>query len=237
MNLCAVICTKDRTVELYETVYSIGRQSEKPDSIVVVDDSNDVEESHNGNFHYYHPTPPSTGLTQARNYALTKIPHGINIILFLDDDVILDGDYISNLKRAFKENPGASGINGFIRTPYSKRPWYQKIALGIAGIVVPHRIPATFWSQITRDGEPMYPLFSPDKCVPVEWLSGCNMAFREQVFRWGEKPYRFDETMRGYCQGEDVRFSRRLREDGHLLMMEPRAQLVHSQKGLIQRRT
>jgi glucosyl-dolichyl phosphate glucuronosyltransferase len=231
MNLCAVICTKERSIELLAAINSLYDQTEQPDGIVIVDDSNNPSEIFPYHFHYYRPQPPSTGLTQARNYALTKIPHGTNIVLFLDDDVILDKDYIKYLKQAFKENPGASGINGFIETPYYQKPWYHKVALGMAGIVAPHKVPASFWSQTLRDGEPMYPVFAPSKCVQADWLSGCNMAYREQVFRWWEKPYRFDETLRGYCQGEDIRFSRRLREDGHLLMMEPRARLVHLQKG------
>jgi glucosyl-dolichyl phosphate glucuronosyltransferase len=231
LNLCAVICTKDRRDALIDTLESIYNQTDLPHNTVIVDDSNDGEDMHTPSVVVYHPVPPSTGLTQARNYALTKIPHGTNIILFLDDDVILDPDYIKYLKLAFKENPGAWGINGFIETPYYKKPWNQKVALGMAGIVAPHKVPASFWSQTIRDGEPMYPVFAPPRCIPVEWLSGCNMAYREQVFRWGEKPYRFDETLRGYCHGEDIRFSRRLREDGHLLMMEPLARLVHLQKG------
>jgi GT2 family glycosyltransferase len=234
MNLCAVICTKERLSELWNTLESLKAQSELPDSTITIDDGiGGISKFNIPQFCRYHPEPPSTGLTQARNYALTKIPHGTNIILFLDDDVILDKDYIKYLKLAFRENPGASGINGFIETFYSfpLRPWYQKVALGMAGLVAPHTVPASFWSQTLRDGEPMYPVFAPPRCVPVEWLSGCNMAYREQVFRWGDPAYRFDETLRGYCHGEDIRFSRTLREAGHLLMMEPRARLVHLQKG------
>ena len=228
MNLCLVVCTKNRKNELYQTTVSLEMQSEQPDSIVVVDDSKGSEELHNNIFHYYHPVPQSTGLTQARNYALTKIPQGTDIVLFLDDDVILDRDYIANIKRAFEEHPDAKGINGFIKTPYTQLPWYQKIALALAGLVIPHKVQASFWSQGIRNCQAMYPVFPPSRCVSVEWLSGCNMAYREVLFQWG---YRFDEMLTGYCAGEDVRFSRRLRADGHLLMMEPKARLVHLQKG------
>ena len=236
MNLCIIICTKNRPVELEATLQSIFFQTILPDKIVIIDDGNYVDtervlDKFPREFitHYNHEGQ-GTGLTQTRNYAITKIPEGTDIVLFLDNDVSLDSEYIDGIKNAFETQPDIAGASGFIRAVYFVRPWYEKIILGVFGLIIPSRVPASFWYPYVRGSSNLYPLFIRKgvESVPAEWLSGCNMAYRKSIF---EKGYRFDERLTGYCLREDMFFSNRLYQDGYKLQIVYKSQLIHLQRG------
>jgi GT2 family glycosyltransferase len=58
----------------------------------------------------------------------------------------------------------------------------------------------------------------------VDWLSGCSMSFRRDVF----ETFSFNEEFKGYGLGEDVEFSYRVRQLGRLLVT-PDARIEHLQ--------
>ncbi|MCJ7489609.1 MAG: hypothetical protein MUO87_05650, partial [Thermoplasmata archaeon] len=62
------------------------------------------------------------------------------------------------------------------------------------------------------------------RVIQCQWLSGCNMSYRREVFA----EQRFDEKLRRYSPGEDLDFSYRLwkRHPGSLFLV-PEAKLEH----------
>jgi GT2 family glycosyltransferase len=62
--------------------------------------------------------------------------------------------------------------------------------------------------------------------MEVEFLSGCNMAYRREVV----DTLRFDERLTGYALGEDLQFSYRVSRRWKLVLT-PEARLDHRQAG------
>jgi glucosyl-dolichyl phosphate glucuronosyltransferase len=134
-NLCVsvIIPTKNRPSELQRAVRSVLAQTVEHLSLVIVDQSPDNEsvrlvksevtaaERSRGllwNLNYIHDTRISGG-AMARNRAM-KVADG-DIWLFLDDDVILEKDFVEQLLAVYRDYPEASGVSGII-TNYSRPP-------------------------------------------------------------------------------------------------------------------
>src|SRR5207245_10387284 len=98
----AIIATKNRPAELAEMLRSLVNQTRLPDEVVIIDQSEDddtqrlvesMAASHRNcpQFVYcYEPT--ATGASAARNSGIDQ-SHG-DIVMFFDDDVILERDYV-----------------------------------------------------------------------------------------------------------------------------------------------
>jgi GT2 family glycosyltransferase len=229
MNLCIIIITRNRKDDLDITLQSVYAQSILPDDVLIVDGGNTL----NGEdlvkkygCRYIHPGTDSSGITDSRNRGIEHIPANTDIVLFLDDDVTLDKDYLKYLKELFIKHPEISGASGFIKTDYYLRPWYKKTMLICVGLFIPSLVQATVFYPTVRRTYSTYPLFQfPGvDAVPAQWLSGCNMAYRIEVFREG---YRFDTSLVGYCLREDQYFSNTLYKEGHKLLLGYKSQLTH----------
>ena len=236
-SACAVIiCTKNRPRDLEITLSSLVNQSRLPGFLIVVDDSTGRETEDllktcpvtgRIGIRYIHTEHPHIGLPAARNTGINNVPDGTEIILFLDDDVTLEKDYIRIICQVFNENPDIEGVTGLITNGYHDRSTVTKLILAFAGLVNPALVPATLFTQkVTCTGEAMSPLFvKPGKSrIPAQWLSGCNMAYRSAVFSNGRK---FDERMIRYALGEDLLFSHSLYLQGKILALAPAARLLH----------
>src|SRR5262249_42693013 len=78
---------------------------------------------------------------------------------------------------------------------------------------------------VKRSGRPDY-VFSPHSKIEVEFLSGCNMAYRRDVL----DALSFDERLAGYALGEDLEFSHRVSRRWKLVLT-PEARLEHRHAG------
>jgi glycosyltransferase involved in cell wall biosynthesis len=236
LKIAVIICTKNRANDLDITLESIFHQTLLPDSLLIVDDSsNDVTEKIMKKYLlllqtdlvYLHPKSPNSGLPAARNFGIASVPGSTDIIIFLDDDVTLDPRYLESIREPFLLSPKISGAGGYITTGYHTRPWYEKLFLAPIGFFIPTLVPVSlFHFRITKTGEALAPLFMQctKKIGNVEWLSGCNMAYRISVFREGNI---FDENFVRYAQGEDILFSHRLHKNGKKLLITKESRLHH----------
>lgn len=238
MNLkfSIIICTKNRAKDLDTTLKSVFNQSYLPGTIIIVDDSNNIEcnsilkkyESLSSvHCIYVHSHPHSSGLPTARNCGIKKIPETTDIVLFLDDDVTLERNYLQSIGEIFNKHPEISGASGSIKNGYYTKPWYIKIILGMIGWIIPTLVQATFYyPTVSRTADAMSPLFLKKNkdSIYAQWLSGCNMAYRSKIFWDGNI---FDEQLVGYSLGEDMIFSHQLYKKGHKLAFSYEALLTH----------
>lgn len=236
--ITVIICTKDRPQDLAEAVRSVFTQTVLPDALVIIDDGN-ADKTRKELYCIRNPgveitritpRPKSSGIPAARNAGIDRIrraPPGV--VLFLDDDVTLDKQYIETVNKFFDEHPDVDGVTGWINTKYHNESLTMRILRVIAGAVIPSKVPACMFIPRAKGNRSLYPVFrKPGKdSVPAEWLSGCNMAYRSSVFDEG---YRFDETMTGYALGEDRALSNRLFLDGKQLRLVYGAQLMHGRR-------
>lgn len=231
LKISIIIATKNRFQDIIKCVESVLIQTLLPDEIVIVD-SSDIDELKSNldsllhdkiTFRYIY-APLS--LTQARNMGI-KESIG-DIIIFLDDDVILNRDYIKNIIHVFNNDFGkkVGGVTGYIidNTEMQNHSVKYLIRRNIIQILI-----SIFFLFKYKDGkfQPSgWPTFVPkkvDEITEVEVLSGANMSFRREIF----DDFKFDENLHGYCFMEDddiaYRVSRKYQN-----IYTPFAKLVHN---------
>ncbi len=113
MEISVVIPTKDRPLDLDQCINSILSQTFPPEEIIIIDDGelseNFIEKIKNKIKEkeiickYIRKKIP--GLLISRNLGASKSEN--SIVLFLDDDVILNKDYIEILKKLGKTSKRA----------------------------------------------------------------------------------------------------------------------------------
>jgi GT2 family glycosyltransferase len=225
--VAVAIPTKNRPKDLDLTVETVLAQTVLPRQLIIIDQSGtDVSEQRVRQRYQasggdlldsleliYHKDTSITGLTAARNCSLKFVR--AKIVLFLDDDVILERDFIELVLAAYDKHADATGVSGVV-TNYSPpsaafRLWSRVFMRG------------SFWD----DRQPVYwnaYRFHSSEPVRVTRLGGGLMSFRMSAIAG----VRFDENLHGACDGEDVEFCARL-DPNSVLLIEPKARLVHSQ--------
>ena len=226
-SVSAIIPTKNRANDLLAVVRSLFQQTHLPKQVVIIDQSESEESRVQVEKAFSEGTPPIrekvqfcyvldstiSGLTAARNRAM-EVAEG-DVWLFLDDDVILEPDFIDELLQVYVRKPKAVGVSGVV-TNYSLPPrafrlWSWLFARG------PFRDERqrVYWeAEHLRNSEP----------IRVSHLGGGLMSFRAEAIRG----LRFDDNLRGVSDGEDVDFCARLGRNA-ILMITPRARLLHRQ--------
>jgi glucosyl-dolichyl phosphate glucuronosyltransferase len=229
-SVAVVIPTKDRPDDLESVVKTLLKQTVLPMQLIVVDQSvsSTSEERVKKRFTEHRPNPTEginlvylrdasiSGASAARNRSLGLVRAGI--VLFLDDDVLLDQDFVQRILEAYEQHPNATGVSGIV-TNYSPPPrtfrWWSR--LFIRGPLQDDRQPI-YWSARRLNGrEP----------IKVTRLGGGLMSFRMSSIG----SVRFDEKLTGTCDGEDVDFCMHLGRNARLLIT-PAARLLHKQSSV-----
>jgi glycosyltransferase involved in cell wall biosynthesis len=99
-RLCFIVPTKDRPFEIERLFNSISIQEALPSQILVVDGGEPgikdlVEKFPQLSIDYIHVLPP--GLTRQRNAGLNAVRQDIDLVGFLDDDIVLEPHCIKNM--------------------------------------------------------------------------------------------------------------------------------------------
>jgi glucosyl-dolichyl phosphate glucuronosyltransferase len=218
--ITAVIPTRNRPVDLANAVVSVIKQKKLPDEFLIIDqspnnDSKDrvmelTKDHPELNLIYIHDTKIA-GLVEAKFYA-TAMAKG-DIVAFLEDDVILEPEYIEQIEKGFNDDPQMLGCSGIITNPLKQPPAYNFIFhLFHRGIFRDKRLEVygeySGWS---------HPLVRSDK------ISGGLSAWRREVF----EAVKFDSS-NGYFMLEDIDFSTRVaKKFGQRLYINPNARLEH----------
>ena len=230
-KISVVLPTKNRFQDVIKCRESILVQTLLPDEIVIVDSSDTTELKSKLDdllqdkitSKYIH-APLS--LTQARNVGIKESTG--DIIIFLDDDVILDKDYIKEIMHVFNNNleEKVGGVTGNIMDNTNiQNPSFKHLV----GSNIMHILATIFFlfkykgGKFQPSGWPTFVRKEVDKITRVECLSGANMAFRREIFN----EFKFDENLKGYSFMEDndiaYRVSRKYQN-----IYTPFAKLVHN---------
>lgn len=181
VSVTVAICTRNRPDRLRECLASLLdlRPAEPDDprffSVLVVDNapagdaSRRVAQSFDDVSYIVEPRP---GLDVARNRALEEVQ--TELIAYLDDDVVVDGSWLSGLEAALAEHPDAAMITGAVlpqelatkaQVVFEQRGGFRRgfTSIRFAGPRLP--------------GNPLYP------CGAGIFGAGCNMVARVDVLR------------------------------------------------------
>jgi glycosyltransferase involved in cell wall biosynthesis len=115
LTTSVVVVTKDRPQVLADLLESLERQSVPPDEIVVVD--NNSTASYAEVFRKYRDRLPlktaverTPGIAAARNRGVRESSG--EIILFTDDDCVVDPDWVDHIVEPFYRDPHIGAVGG-----------------------------------------------------------------------------------------------------------------------------
>ncbi len=214
--ISVIIATKDRSREL-ETISLISLLDQDTEDYEVIvwdassdDLSKDVVNNMAGLFdkrglsvRYYRA--PRAGSASQRNDAVGHAKG--EIFFFIDDDSEVSSDGIRGIRECFDKFPPVMGaalpVNEVEagRGPDGNQSLWERLVDRLYEFVGYRRRRRVFPSGSTKGISATDP--------EAEWLSGCSMAFRREVFekmRFNEKLERFGP----YANGEDVELSHRV---------------------------
>ena len=211
LTVSVIIPTKNRSTDLARTIETLLRQTIQPLELIIVDQSAEPTFTRKIKI----PTvcihdPTLSGLTAARNTSM-RVARG-NIWLFLDDDVLLEPNFIEKILEAYDANvTGVSGIITNYSTPALKqRLWEVVFQLGPF---------CDERQRIYRDADRLLDV-GP---IRVRQLGGGLMSFRASAIR----NYLFDPNLTGASPGEDIDFCAGLSKEC-VLLIAPKARLIHN---------
>lgn len=200
-----IIPTFNREEVLINTIKSVLKQKFTGYELIIVDQTlkhtNKTEEflKRNGEkFRYFKVTPPS--LPAARNFGLKKALG--EIVIYIDDDVILDSGFIQAHFDSYKQK-NIGSVVGRIREK-NKLPSDTLTYFNITGFGVGN--------------------FNYSKERLAETAQGCNMSFRKKLL---EDLGGFDTNYIGNAIREESDVSFRLRKIGFQTLFNPKASLEH----------
>ena len=219
MNVSIVIGTRNRPESLRRCLESIAAQSSRPLEVLIVDDGALDRDAAlapldgTGIAARYFNKSHTPGLTKSRNLGIRE-SRG-DVVMFLDDDVVLDPGYVEAVVRVYERHPEAAGVGG--RLLGGLPAWPKRVFLRL------------FLLDASRDGAVLpngvgVLVRTIDAVTQVEWFSGCNMSYRRRVF----DRVMFDEAFAGNGWGDDRDFSYAVGRTGlGVLLAAPDATLWH----------
>ncbi|MBC2606267.1 glycosyltransferase family 2 protein [Pelagicoccus albus] len=193
MKVFVVICSVNRPPVLHRTVEALGNQELRADRVVVSvgkeSDALDATRELEGVEVY---CSPRLGSSSQRNYGLEILSDLDDaVVVFLDDDVVLESRYLLKVKQLFQASPELMGMSAEVLVN-GNVSWEEGIsALQESGVV--DQRPAA----VRSSGK--------------DWIChGCNMAFRGSIL----KVEQFDENLPLYSYAEDYDISIRVAKHG-----------------------
>jgi len=243
MKFALIVCTYNRPKSINRLLDSIGGQSLLPNEIIIVDGSEIINESLNENqssgpYRYYHISGEERGLTKQRNFGLSKVSSDMDVVCFLDDDVILTTEYFEQIIATFNMDDKCVGVGGYatnevnwkVRGPEYKtqiskyyfdgyfrdEPLRDRLRnlFGLSSDLSPGKMPSF--------GHGRSSLPPAGKNYEVDLLIGMAMSFKKCLF----DKIHFSEFFQGYGLYEDADFSLRAAQLGKLYI-NTNAQLEH----------
>lgn len=235
-----------RPKAIVKLLESVVFQTLYPNEILIIDGSTNTETEavfNNNTFKnlsYFKVDDAHRGLTKQRNYSISKVSASIDVVCFLDDDVVLEPDYFEMVINTFNSNSEIVGVGGVAInenrwTPkktgvnYAKNKYYyfkdyvikessRNMVRNYLGLQSPDKpgVMPTFSHGRTYG----YPL--TNKYYEVDLLVGMSFSFKREVFN----NIKFSTYFEGYGLYEDADFSLRALQYGKNVV-STRAKLVH----------
>jgi GT2 family glycosyltransferase len=218
--ISVVIPTYGREEPLRDTLKDVLKQNYPNFEVLVVDQTPEHqpetqaylnELSAAGKIQFYQVTWAS--LPGARNYAIRRAKG--DVILFLDDDVQLEPEFLNSHARNYVDRPEIGALAGRV---------FDRMKLADSGgnlkieDLPPEAMdPGIAWYYID-----LVHTVKPQRVLTVR---GCNMSFRRELFT--KHGLTFDERFRGSAVREESDFCLRIRQTGYQIWYDPEASLIH----------
>ena len=194
------------------------------------------------------------GLTEARNLGWTHTQ--ADIVCFIDDDLVVSPEWLSNIVNTFLSDDNIGGVSGPTTIP-DDRQKNRDLALFLAdfksspnvflrvlgklylGIILENRIKDVgriLKSGAFTPGSNYKECLSLSDTIDVDYLEACHMCFRRKLL---EELKGFDYIYEGTGEWQEPDLSFKVRKKGYKLVFNPKAVTYHyiSQGGVFKART
>jgi glucosyl-dolichyl phosphate glucuronosyltransferase len=227
MQVSIIIPTYNRINELSDALNSVLTQTAFPLEVIIVDDSDDdrisdlcqKKEIQFLNFHIklkYIRNYRQRSNAIARNTGIDNT-NG-DIVLFLDDDVILDKNFLLNILEVYEKYPSAVGVQGYI-TNVTKYPSWRNEFNRLFSIGFYEKDKC----RVLKSTHNTYPI-PLTTIINCQWMSGANQSFKKNILT----EFRFDENLKSYAFKEDLDLSYRVfKKYPQGLFITPHSKLIH----------
>jgi GT2 family glycosyltransferase len=235
-----------RPKPLLALLESVAGQCIYPDEVLIVDGSlnDETKDILFGklfeHLRYFKVADADRGLTKQRNFGIDKVSEGIEVVCFLDDDIILKPMYFKTLLSTYQMYPEAMGVGGYIANEVLWRPLILSEKTTLKQFVYDgwvrndgYRFVLRKKLRLDADKPPAHlPDFAHGRSVsflppsgkiyPVEQFMGGVSSFKTEALR----NQKFSEYFEGYGLYEDADYTLRLSKKGKLFV-NTSAQLYH----------
>ena len=199
-SVCVVIATKNRQEKLENLLESMIRCSKIPDSVVIVSSGENIGEilrKFEDKIPIVHKHTAKSGQVYQRNLALEEVINKYDIYAFLDDDVILDPNFFSEIHNSFTifdDEIGGMGIN-YITTLKNgtQNIFWRKIQKT--------KFIKSFAGKVIESGRNLSYL-REEKMIPTDWLNGLSIWTNKVLLE-----FKHVEMDNYYAAAEDLIFS------------------------------
>lgn len=230
--MSVVMPTYNRPEHVAEAFDSLLSQEVSPDEVLVVDDSTDDRVAElvrvrsqrflgEGISLRHMRNPRERGASAARNVGLEHTAS--EIVLFMDDDVVLEPGYLGAVLAVYDAHPDAAGVQGHMYRygdGYDVHGVYNALRKAFSLTYATER-----GCEVLRSFKATYPV-RVEGVEPCGWLSGTNQTYRRSALGG----LRFDERLKRYSLGEDMDLSFNVaRQSGGRLYIAQGARLVHKE--------
>lgn len=236
MKFSLIVCTYMRPLALLSLLNSVKQQTLYPNEILIIDGSTNldseqiIKENDFKNLKYYCVNDNNRGLTKQRNYGVNLVGALIDVVCFLDDDIILTNTYFEELIATYKTRPDAIAVGGYIinEVEWKKTSskvvskmfyydgWMRSEPLRFKIRKVLHLLPDAqpgFFSSFSH-GRSVSFLPPSGNVYEVEQFMGGVSSYKKSVF----KAIKFSNYFEGYGLYEDADFCIRLAKMGKLYL-------------------
>ncbi len=215
--ISVIICTYNRERYIIEAISKVASTKYRDYEIIVVDNnSTDGTAEKIGDFLKAHPELPvkyvletKQGLSNARNRGMQEAQG--DVFVFLDDDSLVQGDYLSTLADYLNSNPQADAFGGLIEPLFDECPrpkWLCKWSMGW--------VSALDMGDMVREFE--------GKTFPIGANMGIRRAAAEQAGPFNPELGRKGGNMDA---GEEKDMFRRIRANGGTIWYFPELRVQH----------
>ncbi|WP_310550516.1 glycosyltransferase family 2 protein [Paenibacillus glufosinatiresistens] len=224
-RLSIAICTRNRHDDLLRCLKSLYSQriEDARIELMLIDDGETSRSWLDGareqapewvDLIYYRKNPAEAGLIRSRLYAVRAARN--EMLLFLDDDVELAPDYLSQLRATLAAHPEAVGVGGVDQGFSCSLKGRMLMLLSGRGRLSPGKLSYSGFASSMN-------LWNRQKrTFRTEFLHGCNMCFRRSALSGAEA----EEWLTGYSLGEDLYLSFIAGRSGPMLV-NPAMRLLH----------
>lgn len=225
---------------------SVEKQSLYPNEILIVDGSKNeltkeaINNSNFDNVRYFKVEDSNRGLTKQRNFGISKVSSNIDIVCFLDDDIILEDAYFKNLIATYGVFPDAGGVGGYIINEVNWRQSKENETIGYENYEIDGWYRNIGQRNIIRKKLGLFTNNQP--CVQPEYSNGLSVAYLPpnnktyvvEYFMGGVSSFRknivdtikFSTYFEGYGLYEDLEYCLRVSRK-HKLYLNTSAKLYH----------